>query len=147
MTAVACEQESKKTPENDTNNAIELADIMLRMQIHMDKLHFALKLKNQPLAAFYVDELGEALEEIMQANLREENVALSPLVKNMVVPKLEIVEQNISEYNPDLLRAGYLELLESCNNCHRATNHGFIRIIVPERPALANQEYGTNAVE
>jgi hypothetical protein len=144
-TSGACAQqlESKKNAEPEAR--IELAQIMLRMQMHMDKLHFALQLKNEPLSAFYVHELGEALDEIVEANLKEDNVDLSPLVKTMVTPKLKTLSQNIATANYTLAGSTYLELMESCNSCHQATKHGFIRIIVPKRPALDNQDYGMNA--
>jgi hypothetical protein len=35
----------------------------------------------------------------------------------------------------------YGSLVETCNACHKATEHGFIQIITPSQPTYGNRNY------
>ncbi len=117
---------------------VELATLMLRLQIHMDKLYFSGKAGNQPLTAFYVHEIRETVEEIEQAGITEDGVAVSLLTPRMLEPELRKLDEVKA-------RAGFAKAysgtVAACNGCHVASKHGFIVIRVPDRPMFDNQVY------
>lgn len=124
----------------ESHEDLELAVLMARMQMHMDKLYFSMNAKNSQLTKFYIHELEESLEEIQKANLKEDGVEINPIIKTTVVPVLEEFEKSVmSGADGNIVSAGYQKLVNACNTCHQATAHGFIRIRVPTRPALTNQ--------
>jgi hypothetical protein len=120
----------------------ELADPMAAMQRFADKLYFAGLAGNWPLAAFYLHELEEKAEEILQQNLVEEGVPVNPLITSMLRPALVNLDKAVEQGDELLFRSRYEQLVASCNACHEATAHRFIRMTVPERSMFQNQEFG-----
>ena len=117
----------------------ELAYHMAYLQRYADKLHAAGAAANWELASFYLPEIEETAEAIVEEGHEEEGIALSPLVEAMLLPAVERVEANVGD--PSAFGAAYADLVASCNACHEASAHGFIRIITPERSAYPNQAF------
>jgi len=122
---------------------VELATLMLRLQIHMDKLHFSGKAGNQPLTAFYVHEIRETVEEIEQAGITEDGVAVSLLAPRMLEPALKKLDE-ATKASAGFAKA-YSDTVAACNGCHVASKHGFIVIRMPDRPMFDNQVYSPPA--
>ena len=118
---------------------VELAPLMLRLQIHMDKLFWAGKAQNWPLAAFYVHELNETLETISKAGVVKNGMNVSALANPMLGGALTGVEAAVKAKAG--FEAAYGATVQSCNGCHAATKHGFIRIKIPARPIFDNQVF------
>lgn len=118
---------------------VELSPLMLRMQIHMDKLYWAGEAKNWPLAAFYAHELNETLETITRAKIVDEGVNVSALAGPMLAGALGGLERAAKAKTA--FRPAYEATVQACNGCHAATKHPFIRIQVPKRPMFTNQVY------
>lgn len=119
--------------------AEELSVLMLRLQIHMDKLFWAGKAQNWPLAAFYAHELEETLEAITAAKIVDDGVNVSVLAKPMLGGALKGVSTAVEKKTGFM--GAYTATVKACNGCHAATKHGFIRIKLPTRPIFDNQVY------
>ncbi len=120
---------------------VELAPLMLRFQVHADKLWFAGTAENWPLATFYGHELQETLQEIEASNLVDRGVAVSKLAGPMFGPTLESVRDTLAKKDSSAFRQRYEALLGACNACHAATRHPFIKIKVPTAPGMSNQQF------
>jgi len=129
-------EESKKEEEH-----YELALAMARMQTYMQKLHFAGQNENWKLAQFYTHELEETMEDIIAHNVVDEGQEISGLVKTMAFPNIEKLEKNIESENKTSFVKGYQLLLRSCNNCHVASKHEFIKITTPKTEDFINQDF------
>ena len=114
-----------------------LGEFMSAIQIHHAKLWFAGENKNWPLADFEIGEIKEALEDIPVF------CAERPEVKNlsMINPALDSIGNAITAKNPQLFKSGFVLLTGTCNNCHRATNHAFNVIKIPDAPPFSNQDF------
>ena len=119
----------------------ELAITMSRMQIHFNKLWFAGKQNNWELAGFYVHELEEALEDIIEHKVEDDGVDISSLAKTMTGSPLHELEENVKSRELEGFVTAYDKMMTTCNNCHQASNHGFIRVKQPDMPAIGNQVF------
>lgn len=119
---------------------IELAVFMGRMQRFSDKLYFSGKNQNWELAKFYLHELEETSEEVEKANIVEDGHDISKLIGAMLGTTVEATEKSVLN-NPSVekFEENYRAMVAGCNNCHKATDHGFIQISIPKQPTYGNQ--------
>jgi len=115
-----------------------LGDLMLNMQVHHNKLWFAGKEENWPLAQFEHDEIMEILT---QAEAIEKERTEVKLFKVMIYPQLDSIEVAIKQKDGDKFSHTFTSLTNACNNCHTNTKYNFNKIIIPERPPYSNQEF------
>ena len=109
----------------------ELAPYMAMMQHLSHKLGLAVQAKNQPLAAFYLEEVEEASDIIKQKFPTYDKFEIGKLVDAMFVPAIEPLEKSINAKSWAVATAGYTRLVDSCNGCHAATAHPFVKITAP----------------
>lgn len=114
---------------------------MGRMQVYADKLYFAGKAGNSALVEFYLHEIEEVMEEISKAEITDDGHDISNYMKQMGLSTLEGLESSKVLLDAAGFDQGYLTLVNACNGCHAVTDHGMIKIQVPERAALTNQNY------
>jgi hypothetical protein len=119
----------------------ELAVPMARMQYHMEKLYWATQARNAELARFYAHELDEVAEDIEAAGVVDEGVDISQNLRLHLHPALEALEADLNRTDWQAINATYVRVVNSCNNCHAASKHGFIRIQTPTRAAWSNQDF------
>lgn len=134
----------KATPpsEGDAHGEeIELAVLMLRMQTHAGKLHFAAEANNWPLTNFYLHELEEAMEEIEAAHIVEDGHKVSEMAGRFLKPPLEGMEAAAKASDAKDFGLQYDTLVTACNGCHKATEHGFIVIQRPSAPIWTHQRF------
>ena len=107
------------------------------IQMHHAKLWFAGTNENWPLAQFEVDEIKEGLDDVKAF------ITDRPEVKkmDMIFAPLDSVERAIQSQNLILFKSSYTLLTETCNNCHRTTDHGFNIITIPTVPPISNQQF------
>ena len=127
--------------EQSAPEEIEIADVMAKLQRHMNKLWFAGNEENWELAGFYVHELEEAMHEISDGNVVEDNIQLSPMMEKYGLIAVEELNKSIQEKNIEGFSHTYNQAIIACNNCHKLSQHSFIQITIPESPALDNQQY------
>ena len=114
-----------------------LGEFMLGIQLHHAKLWFAGQNQNWPLADFEVHEIREALDDIQQfCRERTEVKAIG-----MINPAIDSVNNSIQMKNLSSFKSSFFLLTNTCNNCHRATNHSFNVVIVPTNLPVVNQDF------
>jgi hypothetical protein len=125
----------------------ELAAPMGKMQVFMDKLYFSGKSSNWELVNFYLHEIEEQVEKIVDAKIVEDDLQISVLAASHLDPKIKSLEAATSLENNDRFLKEYDILVNNCNECHVATKHGFIKITVPVESMFHNQDYSKVASE
>lgn len=114
-----------------------LAEYMFRLQIYTHKLSLSVENENADLADFYMHELEETTEDIIE-NIKEyEGHKISELTKTMLEPAMEPVEKSLDKRDWPAARKHRDALIQSCNACHTATQHEFIKIT----PGTENNPY------
>ena len=112
-------------------------DFMGSIQKHHNKLWFAGTQENWELASFEIHELEELFEDIKTYHAQREETKVISIIE----PGLTAVEDAIEKQNIEAFKQGYTALTNSCNTCHHATKHEFIKITVPTVPAYTNQDF------
>jgi hypothetical protein len=115
-----------------------LGDLMLMIQVHHNKLYFAGKAGNWPLAQFEHDEIMEILK---QAEDIEKDRSEVKLFHVMIYPQLDSIQLSITQKSEEYFNAAFTNLTSACNNCHTNTKYNFNKIIIPEHPPYSNQEF------
>lgn len=129
------------TEEHHEEEEYELGEAMTKLHIYLNKLWFAGKNNNWELAAFYTHELEEGLESIVKAKVEEDGLNISQLAQAMTAQPLSALEEAVKAKDVALFEAKYVDLMNTCNACHQAAKHGFIRLKVPHTPMLDNQDF------
>lgn len=114
-----------------------LGTFMKHVQMHHAKLWLAGKNQNWPLAEFEMHELKERLEDIERVHAGNDEI--QPI--DMIYPPLDKVDQAIEKQDSGRFATAYTTLTQTCNSCHQATDHAFVRVKKPERPPISNQKY------
>ncbi len=108
----------------------ELALLMGDLQRLTHKLALSADAGNAELAAFYLHETGAQLSKIQVEAPEYEGLPVAVLIDRMAHPALADFGAVLAGGGAD--RAAMLACLDgviqSCNACHLATRHGFIRI-------------------
>ena len=95
----------------------------LRSILRQETLTFYLQAGNRPLAGFYLHELEELAEEVIDEVPAYDGHAVADLTAGMLVPVIERLENLVQQGQGD---AAMDELIDACNACHTATEHGYI---------------------
>jgi hypothetical protein len=109
-----------------------LAALMHILQTHAHKLQLSVAARNDRLAYFYLHELEETAEEIIEDIGEYDGYPVSALTREMLLPTVESLEDSVKARDWEAADAGFAKLLKSCNGCHVAAGHGFIRIAPAE---------------
>src|SRR5580765_2994616 len=114
-----------------------LGEFMTGIQLHHAKLWFAGQNQNWPLADFEIHEIQESLDDI------EEFCKDRPEVKSigMLKPAIDSVTDAIHQKNLRSFKNSFSLLTNTCNNCHKATDHAFNIVIIPTNPPVSNQDF------
>ena len=117
-----------------------LSDIMSALQKHHSKLYFAGENNNWKLAEYEIKKIMGSLEDISKYCADREE---SKLVDMLQAP-IGNISKAITEKNTISFKTGYELLTNTCNNCHRTANHGFILAKIPGASPFSNQEFKSN---
>ncbi len=109
----------------------ELMPYMETMQHLSHKLGLAIQARNQPLAAFYLEEIEETTEIIQKKFPTYDTHDIGELAGAMLIPSIEPLEKSIGAGSWVVAGAGYTKLINSCNDCHAATDHEYVKITSP----------------
>lgn len=111
-----------------------LAVLMERMQTYTHKLQLSVAARNAPLAGFYLHELEETAESIIENIATYDDQPVGALTQQMFMPALERLEDAVDESDWAAGDRQFSAMLEACNGCHVASGHGQVRIV----PASGN---------
>jgi hypothetical protein len=114
-------------------------EFMSGIQTHHAKLWFAGQNNNWALADFEVHEIQESLAGIQKfCTDRPETKAIT-----MINAPLDSISNAITKKDPGLFKNSFVLLTNTCNNCHKITNHGFNIVIIPSVLPVSNQDFRT----
>ena len=112
-------------------------EFMSGIQIHHAKLWFAGQNKNWELADFEIHEIQEALDDLQTfCSDRPEVKSLG-----MINPPIDSINIAIQQKNPELFKKDFILLTNTCNTCHKATEHGFNVVTIPTSLPVSNQDF------
>lgn len=110
---------------------------MNTIQLHHSRLWFAGINQNWALAKFEIDEMNETFDDLKKYVTDRPEVKEIPMIR----PGLDSMEQAVASKNLSRFKSAYLLLTNTCNNCHRATHHGFNIITIPTRLPVTDQKF------
>jgi hypothetical protein len=112
-------------------------EFMSSVQIHHAKLWFAGQNQNWKLADFEINEIKESLDGIKEyCTDRPETKSIG-----MIDPAIDSISIAIQQKNISQFKGSYILLTNTCNSCHRATDHEFNVIKIPDSPPFSNQDF------
>lgn len=114
-----------------------VGDFMGSIQEHHAKLWFAGKNENWELADFEIHEIEERMEALEKLHAGRDEVA--PIA--MIYPALDSVSAAVKHNDVFQFERSYDFLTNTCNSCHKATNHGFVEITIPSLNGFSNQRF------
>ncbi len=107
------------------------------IQTHHAKLWYGGLNGNWKLAEFEIHEIGELFDNLIKyQSSRKETEYLS-----LMSPSIKNIIKVIKEKNIEKFKKGFIQLTNSCNECHIKTKYEFVRIIVPRGDQMGNQKY------
>ena len=106
-----------------------------------NKLWFAAKARNWPLAEYELGEIKEVMGDVQDTVPVFKNLPLADMMDAVIVKEIVALEKAIAAKDYKQFTAGYDKLNAACNACHQGTENGFIVIKRPSRPLFTNQEY------
>lgn len=119
----------------------ELALHMARLQRWTHKSALALRARNPELADFYLHEMEEAIETIQTEAPTYEGHQIAKLTEEMLVPSVEAVDEELDARNWEAVDRRVQNVAQSCNQCHAATEHAFIRVDLQDLSTPYAQEF------
>ena len=106
-----------------------------------NKLWFAAKARNWPLAAYELGEIKEVMGDVQDFVPTFKGLPLADMLDAVITKEIAGLEKAIEAKDFKTFVAGYDKLTTACNACHHGTENGFIVIQRPSRPAFTNQDY------
>lgn len=105
----------------------------LALQMHFiqqwtHKLGLSVEAQNTELVDFYHHELEEGIEELMETIKEYDGFPIADLAGSFMIPAIESFEDAMDTGDWELIRDRYRVMIQACNSCHVATDHGFIKI-------------------
>jgi hypothetical protein len=106
-----------------------------------NKLWFAAKARNWPLAEYELGEIKEVMGDVQDIVPVFKNLPLADMLDAVITKEIVDLEKAITAKDYKKFVAGYDKLNAACNACHEGTENGFVVIKRPTRPAFTNQDY------
>ncbi|MBS3743950.1 MAG: hypothetical protein KGY48_06335 [Wenzhouxiangellaceae bacterium] len=112
--------------ESEDHNLIGL---MGQMQYFSHKLDLSIRAQNRELVDFYAHEIEETIEATTQID-EYDGMPVGKLAEGMLGSSFERFEQAVEDENGswEIIDRRFGELVNACNACHQATEHGYLNI-------------------
>lgn len=120
---------------------IGMGEIMGQNQMRHAKLWFAGSDGNWPLAQYEVDELHEGFDDVKAFHPTFKKMATAPMIDEFVANPLAELDKAVKDRSPAEFTAGFDDLTNGCNGCHKQVGFGFNVIKRPTSPPFTNQEF------
>ena len=118
-----------------------LEQFMNVILIEHNKLWFAAKARNWPLAEYQLGEIKEIMGDVQDFVPIFKNLPLAEMVDAVITNEIAALEKSIEAKDYKAFTVGYDKLTAACNACHQGTENGFVVIKRPTQPAFTNQDY------
>lgn len=133
---VACQPEHRPGEHMDNDehyvDTIPLIYHMSFIQRYSEKLYLAGMEENWGLADIYAHELEEISETIIDGKHMDDGIDVSGLLETMLMPQIKLVEEAIDSKNRDQFERSFQTMIQTCNQCHQASDYGLVKVTVPE---------------
>ena len=114
-----------------------LGEFMTGIQLHHAKLWFAGKIRTGHLRILkFTRSRNRWMILIEFCKDRPEVKSIG-----MLKPAIDSVTDAIHQKNLQSFKNSFSLLTNTCNNCHKATDHGFNVVIIPTNPPVSNQDF------
>ena len=118
-----------------------LGEFMLGIQLHHAKLWFAGQNQNWALADFEIHEIKESLDDINEfCQDRPEVKAIG-----MINAPIDSVINSVQQKNIQSFKNSFILLTNTCNSCHKSTDHGFNIVTIPTNLPVVNQDFKSSS--
>lgn len=120
--------------------------LMSQLGYHFGNLWFALDYENWPLAAFYLHECRETLEQAVHARpvrtlSTGEDLNIQGIAEALDNTQFTDLEEAIEAKEKPRAVAGYRDAMIVCHSCHRAAEMPFLRPQIPDKPPSTSIEF------
>ena len=129
---------SKDAPKSYVPGLEQFMNVIL---VEHNKLWFAGKARNWPLAAYELGEIKEVMSDVQDHVPTFKSLPLADMLDAVITKEITALEKAIDAKDFKSFAADYDQLTAACNACHQGTENGFIVIKRPTQPAFTNQEY------
>ena len=131
---------------NETQSAAPyhpgLGDLMTSLvQPRHTKLGLAGAAHNWPYAAYELDELIEAFDDVAKLVPKHGNLAIPGAIAATVRPPLTALDGAVKARDAAAFTRAYADLTASCNACHQSAEHPMIVIQVPTASPFPDQDF------
>ena len=110
-----------------SDEEVELVDYMSKLQYFAHKAGLSIQAENAKLAHFYLHEMEEVIELVQEVK-EYDGHPIGQLANTMLEPAFETLEKSVDAKQFKQARTDHGKVLEACNKCHTATDHGYIKI-------------------
>lgn len=107
------------------------------------KLYFAGDAENWELADIYNHEIEEISEDIIASGEMHDDTNISQLMESMLLPQVEQIEETIDAGDREMFLDRYNVMIQTCNQCHIASDYGAVKVTVPETNPF-NQDFSVD---
>jgi hypothetical protein len=97
-------------------------------QYYLNKSWHAAQATDREAARWYLRQVERLAEAIVEADLRDSNGPLGPMVQGALLPHFEPAYTAIETADVPQRSAALVKVAEACNACHVGTRHESIRI-------------------
>ena len=105
-----------------------------------NKLWFAGRAGNWPLAAYELGEIKEVMSDVQDFVPMFKSLPLAEMMDAVIVKEIADLEKAIDARDAKAFATGFARLTAACNASPQGTENGFIVIKRPTRPAFTNQD-------
>jgi hypothetical protein len=134
----ASKDKAKDAPKNYVPGLEQFMNVILTEH---NKLWFAARARNWPLAEYLLGEIKEVMGDVQDFVPRFKNLPLADMLDAVITKEIVDLEKAIEAKDYKAFAAGYDKLTAACNGCHQGTENGFVVVKRPTRPAFTNQDY------
>lgn len=126
------------------SNAPGLAIQMKYIQHWTHKLGLSVEAQNAELVEFYHHELEEGTEELIATIKEYDGYPIAELAETMLLPQIKAFETAEESGDWNQISQAYQTIITSCNSCHQASAHGYIKIVDGFGNNPFNQDFSAN---
>ncbi len=130
--------EIKSALQTQDEEEVHVGEYMQKFQYFSTKLYFAGASDNKDLQKFYIHELEEYMEELVEKGVYEDGINISENIEQYGIKSLETFEKKLAMGND--FEESFSNLINGCNSCHKVSKHPFVQISIPKENPF-NQQF------
>lgn len=141
--AAACATGTESSGADQASEEPELARYMANLQRWTHKTALALEARNAEVGHFYLHEMEETVATVQEEAPTYEGHPVGELTEKLLVPAVAALDSALETGEWPVVDRRVEALQQACNECHRATGFGFVRIDLRNLPNPYAQRFDT----